>query len=78
MVTVVGYKKIKFKDGHIITYDNPNDTFYNTVIGNIYHQVQGKITFTDQANNIKAYYDLGYSRKKTQEYFKGKIEKNGK
>jgi len=50
IVTVMGYKKITFKDGMTITYNHPNDAFYNIAIGQLYHQVQGRLDFVDEKN----------------------------
>ena len=65
IVTVLGYKKIKFKDGQTITYNNPNEAFYSISVGSLYHQIQGKMEFTDEVNEIKAVYDFGFNKKKT-------------
>jgi hypothetical protein len=37
----------------------------------------GNIIFEDQMNGIKGYLDIGTVKKKTKDYFKGQIIKNG-
>lgn len=42
------------------------------------HQITGKITFTDEANGLTAYYDYGAYMFKKQDYTYGEIHKDGK
>lgn len=67
--TPTGHKTIIFKDGQTISFNNPTDTFYNILMGNLYMWVHGKIEFHDRENDIYAWYEIGTVKKHTQEYF---------
>ena len=47
------------------------------LMGNMGHQLTGKITFTDEANQIVAQYEPGKYRLKTQDYICGDIKVRG-
>lgn len=48
------------------------------MMGNMGHQLTGKIVLTDEANDIVAYYEPGKYRLKTQDYICGDIKVRGK
>lgn len=66
---VAGMKKIEFKDGSSIVFNNQQDTFGNTLIGTLSHILYGKINFTDDKNNIKGFLDMGGVRRMPKDYF---------
>ena len=74
---VKGHKRISFPDGTVITYNNQQDTFGSTLIGQCHHQLHGNIRFEDPKNNIVAYLNIGSVRKRPKDYFEGSIEMNG-
>lgn len=76
--TPSGHKTVVFQDGQSIKWNNSTDTFYNTVMGTLYHWVHGKIEFRDSENEIYAWYNMGQVKKKSQEYFEGEIVAKGK
>lgn len=47
-------------------------------MGTMGHQLTGKITFTDEANGIVAWYEPGTMRRKTQDYVVGQVTVHGK
>ena len=47
-------------------------------MGTMGHQMTGKLDFKDVANNIYGQITFGCVKKKTQDYFKGEIYKDGK
>ena len=54
-VTYQGQHKVRFPaDGGCIVHDMPGDRIYGLFMGTFGHQVQGKQTFTDEANGIVA------------------------
>jgi hypothetical protein len=57
--TPIGHKTVVFQDGQQIKFNNPTDTFYNTVMGTLYQWVHGKIEFHDKENEIYAWYNIG-------------------
>lgn len=73
-----GHKEITFKDGHKIRYNNTGDYIFNLMMGSMGHQLTGKMTFTDAANNIEGVYEPGKYRMKTQDYVCGQINVAGK
>lgn len=73
-----GYKQISFPDGQTIRFNNTGDYIFNIFMGNMGHQLTGKITFTDEANGIEGYYEPGTYRMKTQDYVFGDIKVRGK
>ena len=77
MLEVSGIKRISFKDGSCITYNNQQDTFGSTLIGTCHHQLHGEIKFEDEKNGITGYLNIGGVKKRPRDYFEGYIEKNG-
>eukprot|EP00347_Sterkiella_histriomuscorum_P010094 403338699 len=75
-LNVFGSKVVKFKDGTVIKYNNPCDAFNNTFFGILNHQICGKVEFIDEKNGLRAFYDIGNVKKKTQDYFVGEIYQN--
>ena len=77
---VEGGKVITFKnDGGMIKYNAPCDHFNNILFGTLIHNLCGVCTFTDEKNNIEAYYNLGGAgRKYPKDYLVGEIKQNGK
>ena len=73
-----GYKLVTFKDGQKIRYNNTGDYIFNIFMGNMGHQLTGKITFTDEANGIEGWYEPGKYKLKTQDYVRGQINVRGK
>lgn len=69
---------ITFKDGQTIIFNNTGDYVFNVFMGNMGHQLTGKVTFTDSANQIEGYYEPGKYRLKTQDYVCGQINVKGK
>ncbi len=49
----LGHKEITFKDGQRIRFNNTGDYVFNILMGAIGHQLTGKITLTDEENQIK-------------------------
>jgi len=64
---------IKFKDGGEIYYNNQADNFGNTLIGTLYHQLNGTITFTDKQNGLVGTVQIGQIKGKPKDYIKGEI-----
>ena len=73
-----GYKLVTFKDGQKIRYNNTGDYIFNIFMGNMGHQLTGKITFTDEENGIEGWYEPGKYKLKTQDYVRGQINVQGK
>ena len=73
-----GSKVVTFKDGQTITFNNTGDCIFNIFMGNMGHQLTGKITFTDEANEIVGHYAPGTYRMKKQDYLWGEIKVKGK
>ena len=73
-----GHKEITFKDRGKIRFNNTGDYIFNILMGNMGHQLTGKITFTDEANQIEGSYEPGKYRLKTQDYLCGEIKVAGK
>ena len=73
-----GHKEISFKDGTKIRFNNTGDYIFNIFMGNMGHQLTGKITFVDEANQVEGYYEPGTYRLKTQDYVCGQIKVRGK
>ena len=76
-LNVQGNKTISFPDGTEITHTLLDDTFGNTLIGTLYHQLHGKTRFYDKKNNITGYLDVGFVKGKPRDYFSGYIEQDG-
>ena len=68
-----GHKKVVFKDGQTIIYNNPGDYFYNMLMGTMGHQITGKLEFNDVENGLYGVYTFGGVKKKVQDYFSGHI-----
>lgn len=66
-----GAKVFTFHDGQTIRFNNTGDYLFNLFMGNMGHQLTGKIIFTDEANQIEAFYEPGKYRLKTQDYVWG-------
>jgi hypothetical protein len=77
-LTSDGYKLLQFKDGQKIRFTNYNDYFYNLMMGTMGHQLVGRMNFEDIKNNLTASFEFGNVRGKTQDYFNGAIQHNGK
>lgn len=78
VLTVEGGKEVRFHDGQRVKFNNSGDLITNTVMGTMGHQITGKVTFTDEANDIVGWYELGNcGRKKHQDFFKGEISVKG-
>ena len=77
-LNALGFKEVTFKDGQTIRYNNTGDSIYNIFMGNMGHQLLGKITFTDEANEIVGWYEPGTYKFKTQDYLHGRISVKGK
>lgn len=75
---VGGIKKINFKDGTQITFNNTQDTFGNTLIGTCHHMMLGNIIFEDKKNGLIGYLNIGQVKGKPTDYFKGYIEDSSK
>lgn len=60
-----GFKEVVFKDGQKIRFNNTGDYIFNVFMGNMGHQLTGKITFTDEANGLEGWYEPGKYRMKT-------------
>ncbi len=76
-LTVQGCKKIKFKDGGEITWNNLGDQFNSIFIGTLVHQMTGKIEFVDHTTGVTAFYEIGKANKKVQDYFAGEVAFKG-
>ena len=61
----MGFKEVVFKDGQRIRFNNTGDYIFNIFMGNMGHQLTGKITFTDEQNGLVGYYEPGKYRMKT-------------
>ena len=72
-----GFKEIIFKDGQRIRFNNTGDYIFNIFMGNMGHQLTGKITFTDEKNGLEGWYEPGKYRMKTQDYVCGEIKQQG-
>ena len=59
VLTVEGGKEVRFHDGQRVKFNNSGDLITNTVMGTMGHQITGKVTFTDEANEIVGWYELG-------------------
>jgi len=77
-LVAAGNKVLRFKDGQTIRYNNTGDYIFNIFMGNMGHQLTGKITMIDEANQIEASYEPGKYRMKTQDYICGDIKVRGK
>ena len=71
---VGGIKKIHFKDGTTISFNNTHDTFGNTLIGTCHHMMLGNIVFEDDKNGLTGYLNIGHVKGKPTDYFKGYIQ----
>jgi len=61
-----GHKTFIFpKDNQKITTNHPTDTFYNILMGSLYQWTHGKIEYTDEENEISAFYEIGKVKGKT-------------
>ena len=79
-LVVVGWKEIVFRDGSTIRWNNPGDMYYHTLIGTMYHHVDGGLVFRDEKNGLEGEIGFGSGGKgMPQDYFSGKIvDKGGK
>ncbi len=77
-LNALGFKEVTFKDGQTIRYNNTGDSIFNIFMGNMGHQLLGKISFTDAANEIEGHYSPGSYTFKTQDYISGNIKVKGK
>lgn len=73
-----GFKEITFRDGHKIRYNNTGDYIFSIFMGNMGHQLTGRIEFEDEQNGIYGWYEPGTFKMKTQDYVTGRIEVNGR
>jgi hypothetical protein len=73
-----GHKLITFKDGQKIAFNAYSDYLFNIFMGTMGHQLTGKITFTDEENQIEGWYEPGKYKMKTQDYICGEIQVRGK
>jgi len=73
-----GVKDVVFADGQKISFNNTGDLLFNIFMGNMGHQLTGKITFTDEVNEIVGFYEPGKYRLKTQDWVCGDIKVKGK
>ena len=55
-VKAYGFKEVSFKDGSKIRWNTNDDYLSGTFIGTITHQLTGKVTFTDDTNDLTANY----------------------
>mmetsp|Transcript_12397 Transcript_12397/g.20825 ORF Transcript_12397/g.20825 Transcript_12397/m.20825 type:complete len:221 (+) Transcript_12397:1050-1712(+) len=74
---VKGVKRVQFKDGSQIEYNNQHDKFGNTLMGTCHHMLLGQITFTDQKNGLEGFIDIGSTKKKPRDYLEGHIKRHG-
>ena len=73
-----GFKEIVFKDGGKIRWNLNNDRFSGLFMGTMNHQLTGRVTFTDEQNDITAYYDYGAYTFSKQDFVWGEISQGGK
>ena len=75
---VTGGKQITFKDGGKIEYTPHQDKFINTLWGTLIHNICGKCDFSDEANGITGWYEIGGAKGKGRDYIVGEVCKDGK
>lgn len=76
-VTCNGFKEICFADGMKIRWNQNGDYFNGVFMGTMGHQMTGTVTFTDQANNLEAYYQYGAYNFRKQDFVWGEMKQNG-
>lgn len=72
-----GFKEVQFKDGGKIRWNLNNDHFSGIFLGTMTHQLNGKVTFTDEQNGLVGTYQYGAYTFKKQDYTWGEIKQNG-
>lgn len=73
-----GFKQVVFKDGGKIKWNQNNDTISGLFLGTMLHQLDGKVTFVDEANKLEGFYQFGAYTFKKQDFIWGEIKENGK
>jgi len=69
-----GFKEVTFKDGGKIRWNQNNDNIMGIFIGTMVHQLSGKVTFTDEANNLTGSYEFGAYTFRKQDFVWGEIK----
>ena len=77
-VNCLGFKEVSFKDGTKVRWNQNNDYLSGIFFGSMNHQLQGKVTFTDEANNLTAFYEYGAYNFRKQDFIWGEIHQDGK
>jgi len=77
-VDATGEKKVKYRDGTIISWSNPDDQISSAVWGQMTRQITKRIEYNDERNGVTAWYEPGCVKGKPQDFFKGEVLKDGK
>ena len=76
-VTSIGFRQVTFADGGKIRWTHNNDHIGGIFFGNMTHQLTGRVTYTDEQNDLIGYYNFnGYWMKK-QDFVWGEITQGG-
>ena len=68
-----GWKVAKFADGGLIRWNPNNDKFTGIFMGIMNHQLTGKVTFHDEANDLTGFYEFGAYMWRKQDYVWGEM-----
>jgi hypothetical protein len=71
-----GKRRVTFSDGQTVTFNCPNESFTNTLIGTLKHEVEGPMVFIDEANQLEAIVTFGKINGKPSDYVQGFIIRN--
>jgi hypothetical protein len=77
-VDVVGHKFVRYRDGTVIKFNNPDDLIINCVWGQMTRQITKRIEYEDERSGVTAWYEPGNVKGKSQDFFRGEILKDGK
>ena len=58
-VDAAGHKSMRYRDGTIITWNNPHDVIINCVWGQMSRQITERIVYEDKRNNVTGWYEPG-------------------
>ena len=59
-------------------YTPHQDKFINTLWGTLIHNICGKCDFSDEANGVTGWYEIGGAKGKGRDYIVGEVCKDGK
>ena len=75
-VTNSGHRTVTFLD-QIITHNCPMELFSGTFFGTLRHESLGKLTFIDEAHDLKCELKFGAKKSKPSDYFTGEVTEHG-